>query len=127
MNKTYYDAKYRISEDGRDLSNEVETYFTSLFTREMKKGFSPREIAHILVNVIGVTESGMVLLPEREKDIRPSISDAASRVNDVHTQHCCTICGCKYGYDTLYDENRCSVTNGSKLQNNLCENCFPDY
>lgn len=43
---------------------------------------------------------------------------------DVHTEHCCKVHGCKYGYDFDPEYNRCSVTNGHKLQSRLCEYCI---
>jgi hypothetical protein len=35
---------------------------------------------------------------------------------DVHTEHCCSIHGCKYFKD-------CSVTSGEKRQSGPCETC----
>lgn len=44
---------------------------------------------------------------------------------DVHTEHCCVRRTCKYGYDTLTDDERaefglqgehCTVTSGEKVQ-----------
>lgn len=41
-------------------------------------------------------------------------------MKDVHTEHCCSIHGCKYG-----DED-CSVTTGYKKQSSSCELCSDD-
>lgn len=38
-------------------------------------------------------------------------------VQDVHTEHCCKVHGCKY-----MDEN-CTVVSGSKKQSHPCEDC----
>jgi acetyltransferase-like isoleucine patch superfamily enzyme len=37
---------------------------------------------------------------------------------DVHTEHCCSHHGCKYG-----EEERCPVTNGNKPQHGSCDQC----
>ena len=46
---------------------------------------------------------------------------------DVHTEHCCKNCGCKYGedtpeYDPYYKEEyiECSVVSGRKIQSYPC-------
>jgi len=46
----------------------------------------------------------------------------AQQLPDVHTEHCCKLCGCKYGDDTVDDEGyvRCSVANDSKKQTYPC-------
>ena len=38
-----------------------------------------------------------------------------SETTDVHTEHCCVKCGCKYG-----EEERCSVVSGRKPQSYAC-------
>ena len=50
---------------------------------------------------------------------------------DVHTEHCCVIHGCRYGYDLLLDaedrvnddKRECSVMNKTKSQSYKCEDC----
>jgi hypothetical protein len=46
---------------------------------------------------------------------------------DVHTEHCCLIHGCKYGYDNigiLFPQfHKCSVTSRLKVQSHPCEDC----
>lgn len=37
---------------------------------------------------------------------------------DIHTEHCCSLHGCKYGEDA-----HCSVVSGSKPQSFPCEHC----
>jgi len=37
---------------------------------------------------------------------------------DVHTEHCCVACGCKYG------EKNCPVVLGDKKQSHPCGNMF---
>lgn len=50
--------------------------------------------------------------PECEKD------------KDVHTEHCCEVHGCKYGYDMHPDaEKTCTVVSGEKKQSYPCEMC----
>lgn len=41
---------------------------------------------------------------------------------DVHTEHCCVKCGCKYGDDRFGDEG-CSVVSKLKKQSYPCEYC----
>jgi hypothetical protein len=45
---------------------------------------------------------------------------------DVHTEHCCSKHGCKYGYDIGLDERKCSVASGEKKQSYPCEYCNED-
>ena len=50
---------------------------------------------------------------------------------DVHTEHCCALCGCKYGEDREeYDGFKgCSVVNGAKKQSFPCGStsvCYSD-
>jgi|15BtaG_2_1085339.scaffolds.fasta_scaffold06105_4 hypothetical protein len=40
-------------------------------------------------------------------------------MSDVHTEHCCSVHGCKYGNR----ENDCTVESGEKRQSFLCEYC----
>lgn len=47
-------------------------------------------------------------------------------LRDVHTEHCCALHGCKYGYEG--PDSPCSVVTGRKPQNHLCESCNdPSY
>lgn len=41
---------------------------------------------------------------------------------DVHTEHCCKLCGCKYGDDLKDDDGYigCSVVSGRKKQSYSC-------
>lgn len=45
---------------------------------------------------------------------------------DVHTEHCCDIHGCKYGYDA-FGEKDCTVSTGLKKQSHICEYCSMDH
>ena len=40
-------------------------------------------------------------------------------MGDVHSSHCCTRCGCKYGNDN------CTVVLGTEEQEYPCEDCEP--
>ncbi len=42
------------------------------------------------------------------------------QVNDVHTEHCCVIHGCKY------QDCYCTVATKQKVQSYLCESCQYD-
>jgi rubredoxin len=46
----------------------------------------------------------------------PEPGEAADS-SDVHTEHCCRKCGCKYG------DKKCTVVSGEKLASHPCENC----
>jgi hypothetical protein len=59
------------------------------------------------------------------------------RYSDVHTEHCCAIHGCKYGYDDeelvagfkwedfgFKNKPECTVTTGQHSQTYPCEYCY---
>jgi hypothetical protein len=48
-----------------------------------------------------------------DKKLKHNSSD---KEKDVHTEHCCKYCGCKYGEDDF-----CPVVNGRKSQSFSCE------
>lgn len=43
---------------------------------------------------------------------------------DNHTEHCCILHGCKYGYNDTGKE--CSVANGRKVQTLCCQYCYDE-
>ncbi len=43
---------------------------------------------------------------------------------DVHTEHCCLIHGCKYGYDQFKCDKECTVATNKKQQSHPCEYCI---
>lgn len=46
-----------------------------------------------------------------------------SRDTDVHTEHCCAVHGCKYGYDRFDAGKPCTVATRAKEQSHPCESC----
>jgi len=51
----------------------------------------------------------------------PEFSKDTNRVTDVHTEHCCARCGCKYG-----DED-CTVVTGKLIQSYPCNGNCGDF
>jgi len=47
-----------------------------------------------------------------------------NKEKDVHTEHCCIIHGCKYGFGG--ESNDCTVVNKTKKQSGSCESCRED-
>lgn len=56
MKKTYYDESTSLNEDGSKLSLGLDQYFDELFSKEMRKGHSLRELTQILYSSISYVE-----------------------------------------------------------------------
>lgn len=81
-----------------------------------------------------ITERDAGLLAERlvrlvNRYINEGISDSPpvkdekeEHYKDVHTEHCCVNCGCKYG-----EEDTCPVVQGWKKQSNPCRGDCRDW
>lgn len=72
----------------------------------------PNPHTHALVNV----ETGEILLHQTYSNcLKEQKRLSTLGEKDVHTEHCCTRCGCKYG-----DED-CSVLLGKQKQTYSCD------
>jgi hypothetical protein len=57
MKKTYYDENSSLNEDGSKVSILLDQYFEDIFSKEMKKGYSLREITQIIYSSVSYVES----------------------------------------------------------------------
>ncbi len=57
MKKTYYDENSSLNEDGSKLSLSLDQYLEELFSREMKKGYSLRELTQIIYSSVSYVEA----------------------------------------------------------------------
>ena len=70
-----------------------------------------REIKQVVDSALGEKVENM------ENDLRKSWEKARKQKDrDVHTEHCCYFCGCKY------NDDNCPVVKGKKIQSGPCEN-----
>lgn len=64
--KSLYDKNYRYTTDGTYLDQETIIALGDLFARYVKKGYSPREISHVIQSAIEFMECEFVLSKEKE-------------------------------------------------------------
>lgn len=93
------------------------------FDQEMPVAFD-----RIMVEVKLVEWEGhLVILPEGKAVLAKRFGPGRSDETDVHTEHCCWFCGCKY------HDSECTVARGilkqsfEHLQTSVCYDMKPGY
>ena len=95
MEKLYM-SDSRMNIHGRELDEETNIALRDIFKKYLKKGYSPREIAHIMLGAVFELELQSVISSESEKDNRPEKVLVEDYIPDADEVYCS---------DRFYDEN----------------------
>lgn len=107
--------------EGNEFSQRIEAALNPIFAEAVDKNISARDLRAIAESCVSFM--GLELCVRRQCQYRMDLKAKAealaekrkTQIPDVHTEHCCATCGCKYG-----EPDGCSVCSGAKVQSYDC-------